>query len=59
LQFFDIDGSGELDKEEFSMAMERFGMTLSKKEIDGFFRRSFSCSLPVRGMNSNTFVLQV
>jgi len=38
-KFFDIDGSGELDKEEFSMAMERFGMTLSKKEIDGFFRR--------------------
>merc|ERR1711988_363075 len=38
-KFFDIDGSGELDKEEFAMAMERFGMTLSKREIDGFFRR--------------------
>jgi len=38
-KFFDIDGSGELDKEEFSMAMERFGMTLTKKQIDGFFRR--------------------
>merc|ERR1712054_341136 len=38
-KFFDVDGSGELDKEEFEMAMERFGMSLSKKEIDGFFRR--------------------
>merc|ERR1711988_434016 len=38
-KFFDVDGSGELDKEEFSMAMERFGMTLTQKEIDGFFRR--------------------
>lgn len=38
-KFFDVDGSGELDKEEFAMAMERFGMSLSQKEIDGFFRR--------------------
>jgi len=38
-KFFDIDGSGDLDKEEFRMAMERFGMSLTKKEIDGFFRR--------------------
>merc|ERR1712178_70998 len=38
-KFFDVDGSGELDKEEFAMAMERFGMTLTKKEIDGLFRR--------------------
>lgn len=38
-KFFDVDGSGELDKDEFRMAMERFGMTLSQKEIDGFFRR--------------------
>jgi len=38
-KFFDIDGSGDLDKEEFKMAMERFGMTLNKKQIDGFFRR--------------------
>lgn len=38
-KFFDIDGSGELDKGEFRMAMERFGMTLTQKEIDGFFRR--------------------
>ena len=38
-KFFDVDESGELDKEEFAMAMERFGMSLSKKEIDGFFRR--------------------
>jgi len=38
-KFFDIDESGDLDKEEFSMAMERFGMTLNKKQIDGFFRR--------------------
>jgi len=38
-KFFDIDGSGDLDKEEFRMAMERFGMSLKKKEIDGFFRR--------------------
>jgi len=38
-KFFDIDGSGDLDKEEFMMAMERFGMTLTNKEIDGFFRR--------------------
>ena len=38
-KFFDVDESGELDKEEFTMAMERFGMTLTQKQIDGFFRR--------------------
>ena len=38
-KFFDVDGSGELDKEEFAMAMNRFGMPLKQHEIDGFFRR--------------------
>ena len=38
-QFFDLDGSGALDPEEFSMAMERFGFSLKKKELEGFFRR--------------------
>merc|ERR1719272_2723694 len=36
-KFFDTDGSGELDKEEFELAMVRFGLQLSQKEIDGFF----------------------
>lgn len=38
-KFFDVDGSGELDKEEFAMAMNRFGLPLKQHEIDGFFRR--------------------
>jgi Ca2+-binding EF-hand superfamily protein len=38
-KFFDTDGSGELDKDEFELAMIRFGIQLSQKEIDGFFAR--------------------
>jgi len=38
-KFFDTDGSGELDKEEFKMAMIRFGINLTQAEIDGFFAR--------------------
>merc|ERR1711998_642082 len=38
-KFFDTDGSGELDKEEFELAMVRFGIQLSAAEIDGFFAR--------------------
>jgi len=38
-KFFDTDGSGELDKGEFEMAMVRFGIQLSQAEIDGFFAR--------------------
>ena len=39
MKFFDTDGSGELDKEEFKMAMIRFGINLTQAEIDGFFAR--------------------
>eukprot|EP00657_Telonema_sp_P-1_P002713 TRINITY_DN1628_c0_g1_i2.p2 TRINITY_DN1628_c0_g1~~TRINITY_DN1628_c0_g1_i2.p2 ORF type:complete len:102 (+),score=30.01 TRINITY_DN1628_c0_g1_i2:185-490(+) len=38
-KYFDLDGSGELDREEFKMAMGRFGIPLKPDEIDGFFRR--------------------
>lgn len=39
-KFFDSDGSGELDKDEFAQAMVRFGIQLTTAEVDGFFARS-------------------
>merc|ERR1712216_520281 len=38
-KFFDADASGDLDKEEFSNAMKRFGIPLSQKQLDAFFLR--------------------
>jgi len=38
-KFFDTDGSGDLDKDEFRRAMDRFGLPLKQHEIDGFFKR--------------------
>merc|ERR1712166_468815 len=41
-KFFDTDGSGELDKDEFIKAMVRFGIQLTTAEVDGFFARYIS-----------------
>jgi len=38
-KFFDADASGDLDKEEFSNAMKRFGIPLSQEQLDAFFLR--------------------
>jgi len=38
-KFFDADASGDLDKEEFSNAMNRFGIPLTQEQLDAFFLR--------------------
>jgi len=36
---FDADASGDLDKGEFANAMKRFGIPLTKEQLDAFFAR--------------------
>jgi len=38
-KFFDKDGSGDLDMNEFAAAMNRFGIPLTKVQLNAFFKR--------------------